>query len=187
MSDYKKIIDSIKPELEKALSFFENELRKLRTSMFSPSLIEDIKVNLEGSEVTIKELAAVSLLSPREMAIQPWDKSYIQPIEKAISDSNLGVSPITSKDNIRLSAPAVSEEYRDDLLRNLSGKQENARKTIRHFREEAWEKIQEGAKQGLISEDEKFRAKDELQKMVDQYKDKIGEMAEAKKREIEGK
>jgi ribosome recycling factor len=187
MTDYKKIIENIKPELEKALSFFEGELRKIRTSMFSPSLIEDIKVNLEGAEVTIKELAAVSLLSPREMVIQPWDKSYVQPIEKAISDSNLGASPITSKDNIRLSAPAVSEEYRGGLLRNLSGKQEDARKTIRHFREEAWEKIQENCKEGLISEDDKFRAKDELQKLVDQYKDKISQMAESKRREIEGK
>jgi len=103
------------------------------------------------------------------MLIQPWDKLYIQPIEKAINDSNLGMNPIASKEGLRLSSPSLSQDYRDNLIRILSEKKENARKTIRHFREEIWKKIQDDFKKSEMREDDKFKAKDELQKLVDKY------------------
>lgn len=182
---YKEIIQKIKPELEKVISFLENELVKIRTGRASPSLVEDLIVECFGGKFPLRQLASISSPEPKQIVIQPWDKSYIGPIEKAISNSNLGLSPIVDKDLIRISLPPLSEEYRKDLLRFLSEKQEEARKTIRRWREKAWDEIQEKAKEGEIREDDKFRSKDELQKLVDEYHKKIEETGERKKREIE--
>jgi ribosome recycling factor len=186
MSDYKQIIEKIEPELKKAINFLEEEMLKIRTSFLSPSLVEDIEVEIEGNQLSVKELAAISLISSREMSIQPWDKSYLQPIQKAIEKSSLGIAPVISKDSIRLSAPSISQEYRKKLLQVVADKKEDTRKTLRHFREEAWKKIQEESKKGGISEDDKFRAKDKLQKLVDEYNEKISGITERKSKEIEG-
>ena len=99
---YKEIIQKIKPELEKVVSFLEKELAKIRTGRASPSLVEDIIVDCFGKKFPLKQLAAVSSPEPRQLVIQPWDKSYIESIEKALSDSTLGTAPIVDKDLIRI-------------------------------------------------------------------------------------
>ena len=181
---YKEIIDKIKPELEKVISFLEGELTKIRTGRASPSLVENTIVECFGEKFPLKQLAAISSQGPKQIIIQPWDKSYIEPIEKALSKSSLGTSPVVDKDLIRISLPPLSDEYRKSLLRIISEKQEESRKTIRRWREQAWDEIQEGFKNKEIREDDKFRAKDELQKLVDKYNEKIEEMVERKKKEI---
>jgi len=182
---YKEIIDKIRPELDKATGFLDRELAKIRTGKATPALVEDIEVECFGQKFLLKQLAAISTPEPRQILIQPWDKSYLEPIQKALSQSILGTSPIADKDLVRLSLPPLSEEYRKNLLRVLSEKVEEARKTIRHWREEAWGEIQEEAKDGKIREDDKFRAKDELQNLIDEYNQKIEEIGERKKKEIE--
>ncbi|MBZ9577788.1 ribosome recycling factor [Patescibacteria group bacterium] len=182
--EYKEIIEKIKPEMEKVISFLERELVKIRTGRASASLVEDVVVECFGQKFPLKQLAAISSSGPRQIVIQPWDKSYIEPIEKAISQSSLGTAPVVDKDLIRISLPPLSDEYRKNLLRILSEKQEEAKKTIRHWRGEAWEEVQERTKQGEIREDDKFRAKDNLQELVDEYNEKIEEIGERKKKEI---
>ncbi len=182
--EYKDIIKKIEPEMERVISFLERELVKIRTGRASASLIEDIVVECFNQRFPLKQLAAISSPGPKQIVVQPWDKSYIEPIEKAISRSSLGAAPIVDKDLIRISLPPLSYEYRGSLLRILSEKQEEARKTIRHWRGEAWEEVQEKTKQGEIREDDKFRAKDKLQELVDEYNKKIDEIGEGKKKEI---
>jgi len=182
--EYKEIIEKIEPEMEKVISFLERELAKIRTGRASASLVEDIVVECFNQKFPLKQLAAISSPSAKQIVVQPWDKSYIEPIEKAISQSSLGAAPIVDKDLIRISLPPLSDEYRGSLLRILSEKQEEARKTIRHWRGEAWEEVQEKTKDGEIREDDKFRAKDKLQELVDEYNKKIDEMGERKKKEI---
>jgi len=182
--EYEEIIEKIKPEIEKVISFLERELAKIRTGRASASLVEDIIVECFNQKFPLKQLAAISSPGPKQIVIQPWDKSYIEPIEKAISRSSLGIAPIVDKDLIRISLPPLSDEYRNTLLRVLSEKQEEARKTIRHWRGEAWEEVQEKTKQGEIREDDKFRAKDKLQELMDEYNKKIDEMGDRKKKEI---
>lgn len=184
MEDYKEIINNIKPELDKVISFLERELAKIRTGRASASLVEDIIVDCFGQKLPLKQLAAISSPEPKQVLIQPWDKSYIESIEKAISNSSIGTFPVVDKDVIRITLPPLSDEYRKTLARILSEKQEEARKTIRHWRGEAWEEVQEKTKAGEIREDDKFRAKDELQKLVDEYGEKVEEMGERKKKEI---
>lgn len=181
---YKEIINKIRPELDKTIKFLEGELMKIRTSRVSPSLVEDIEVNCFGSNYSLKQLGAISCPQPNQIVIQPWDKSYIEPIEKAISQSGLGMSAVVDKNVIRLNLPLLTEEYRQTLIRNLNEKGEQTRKTIRHWRELAWDEIQEGFKEKKITEDDKFRGKDELQELVDQYNEKIKELVDRKKKEI---
>ncbi|MEA3295968.1 MAG: ribosome recycling factor [Patescibacteria group bacterium] len=182
---YKEIINNIKPELDKVIDFLEKEAQKIRTNRISPSLVEDIVADCFGQKFPIKQLATISVRGPREIIISVYDKSYLEPIEKAISQSSASVSPIIDQETIRLNFPPLTEDYRKDLAKFISEKQEDARKTIRHFRENAWREIQDKQRSGEISEDNKFRGKDELQDLINEYNKKIEEIGERKKKEIE--
>ena len=182
--DYKDIINKIKPELDKVIVFFEGELSKIRTGRATPSLVEDVPVDLFGQKMPLKQLAAISAPEPKQILIQPWDKSYVEPIERAITQSNLGVSPVVDKESIRVTMPSLTEEYRKNLLKLLSEKEEESRKTIRKWREEAWGEVQEKTRNGEIREDDKFKAKDDLQKIVDEYIGKVESLGEKKRREV---
>ena len=183
--EYQEIINKIKPELEKVISFLDRELSKVRTSGTSISLIEDIQVDCFGQKMLLKQLAAISAPEPRLIVIQPWDDSYIESIQKALEKANIGANPIVDKKIIRLSLPPLTEEYRQSLVKLLSEKRENARKTIRHWREEAWKEIQEKFREGELSEDAKYKGKDKLQELIDEYNEKVDNKVEKKKKEIE--
>lgn len=181
---YKEFVDKIKPELEKTLKFLEGEVAKIRTSRASPALIEDIEVSAFGSKFALKQLGAISTPQTNQIVIQPWDASYIEPIEKAISQSGLGMSAVVDKNVIRLNLPLLTEEYRQVLGKTLNEKAEQARQVIRRQRDEVWNKIQAAQKAKEISEDDKFRGKDELQKAVDDCQEKIKNLVEKKKNEL---
>jgi len=181
---YQKIINKIKPELDKVIVFLERELLKIRTGRATPSLVEDIEVDCFDQKFPLKQLAAISAPESRQLLIQPWDKSYLEPIEKAIFKSNMGISPVVDKDLIRLSLPPLNEDYRKSLIRILLEKQEDSKKTIRRWREQAWSEIQDGFREGEIREDDKFKAKDELQDLMDEYNQKIEEIRKRKEKEI---
>lgn len=181
---YKEFIDKAKPEFDKAFKFFEGELAKIRTSRASPALVEDIEVNAFNQKFPLKQLGAISTPSTSQIVIQPWDASYIEPIEKAISQSGLGMSAVVDKNVIRLNLPLLTEEYRNTLAKMLGEKAEQTKQTMRRVREDAWNKIQAAQKAKEISEDDKFRGKDELQKVVDDYQEKIKNLVEKKKNEL---
>ena len=184
MATYKEFIDKAKPELEKSFKFLDGELAKIRTSRASPSLVEDIPVSAFGSNFTIKQLGAISTPQTNQIVIQPWDVSYIEPIEKAIAQSGLGMSCAVDKNLIRLNLPMLTEEYRLSLGKILNEKAEQAKQVMRRQREDVWNKIQAAQKAKEISEDDKFRGKDELQKVVDDYQEKIKSLVEKKKNEL---
>lgn len=181
---YKEFIDKVKPEFEKTFKFLEGELSKIRTSRASPALVEDIEVNAFGQKFPLKQLGSISTPATNQIVIQPWDISYIEPIEKAIASSGLGMSCAVDKNLIRLNLPQLTEEYRQGLNKILNEKAEQAKQTMRRQREDAWNKIQAAQKAKEISEDDKFRGKDELQKVVDDYQEKIKNLVEKKKNEL---
>jgi ribosome recycling factor len=182
--DHKDIIEKIKPEMDKVISFLEAEMAKLRAGRASVALIEDIEVECFDQVFPLKQLGSITTSGPRSILIQPWDKSYLEPIQKALTRSSIGASPIADQDTIRLSFPPLSEEFRQDLLKVLSDKLESARKTIRHWRGEAWKEVQEKERAGEIREDDKFKGKDKLKELVDDYNKKIEEIGDKKKKEI---
>ena len=181
---YKELIDKVKPEFEKSFKFLESELAKIRTSRASPALVEDIEVSAFGSKFSLKQLGAISTPQTNQIVILPWDVSYIEPIEKAISQSGLGMSTAVDKNVIRLNLPLLTEEYRQSLGKIINEKAEQTKQVIRRQREDVWNKIQAAQKAKEISEDDKFRGKDELQKVVDDYHEKIKKLAEKKKNEL---
>ncbi|MCX6724366.1 MAG: ribosome recycling factor [Candidatus Staskawiczbacteria bacterium] len=181
---YKEFIDKVKPELEKSFKFLEGELAKIRTSRASPTLVEDIEVSAFGSKFPLKQLGAISTPATNQIVIQPWDASYIEPIEKAISQSGLGMSCVVDKNVIRLNLPLLTEEYRMSLGKIINEKAEQTKQVMRRQREDVWNKIQAAQKAKEISEDDKFRGKDELQKVVDDYQEKIKKLVEKKKNEL---
>ncbi len=183
--DYKEIINKIKPELDKAINFLERELAKIHTGRATPSLVEEIEVECFGKIFPLKQLSAISIPEPRQILIQPWDKSYIEGIVNSLTKTSLGANPIVDKDLIRIHLPPLSEEFRKDLIRLISQKKEEVRITIRKLREEAWSEIQEKFREGKIREDDKYKGKDELQDLIDEYNEKIEEIGERKKKEIE--
>ncbi|MBI2054142.1 MAG: ribosome recycling factor [Candidatus Staskawiczbacteria bacterium] len=181
---HKEIINKAKPEFEKTMKFLEGEMAKIRASRASPALIEDIEVDCFGSKFALKQLGAISSPQPNQLLVQPWDVSYIDPIQKAIASAGLSLSSAVDKNVIRLNLPLLTEEYRQGLAKLLSEKAEAARQTVRRQRERCWNEIQDAFKEKKISEDDKFRGKNELQKIIDEYNEKIKELVEKKKNEI---
>lgn len=181
---HKEFIDEIKPEFEKAIKFLEQELAKIRTSRASIALVEDIEINYLNDKFALKQLAAISCPQPNQIVVQPWDQSYLESIEKAISQSGLGMSLAVDKNTVRLTSPLLTQDYRNSLVKILGEKSEQARQTLRHWRDDAWSKIQSSQKEKKISEDDKFRGKDALQDLIDEYHKKIETLIEKKKKEI---
>ena len=181
----KEIIEKTKRELDKVVDFFMKEIAKIRTGQASPSLVEDVMVEVSGQMLALKQLAGISCPERRQILITPWDKSYLEPIERALFKAQLGVAPIVDKDTVRVSLPSLTQDYRRDLVKMLSQKTEQAKQVMRKWREEAWSEIQRKAKEGTVREDEKFRGKDELQRLVDEYYAKIDALAERKEKEVE--
>ncbi len=180
----KEIIKDIKPNLEKAIEYLKGELTNLRAGRVSPSLVEDLEVECYDSKMKLKEVAMISSPDSRSLVVQPWDKNNIPLIEKAISQSSLGLSPVTEKEVIHLYFPPMSEERRKELIKVLGEKLEEARISIRHQREEVWKRVQSLEKEGKIREDDKFKGKEELQELIDEYNQKIEDLGKRKEEEI---
>lgn len=181
---YKEFVDAAKPEFEKTLKFLEGEVAKIRTSRVSPSLVEDIEVDYLGNKFLVKQLAAISAPQTNQLSIQPWDASYIEAIEKAIARSGLGMSSAVDKTVVRLTLPALTEEHRKNMAKILNEKAEHARETLRHRRDEAWSKIQQAQREKKLTEDDKFKGKEALQKLIDEYGKKIKELLDRKEKEL---
>jgi len=183
---YQEILEKLKPRLEESFESFREEIAKIRAGRLSPSLIEEIKIDWFGSNLTIKQLGVISNVSPKELALQLWDKSYLQNVVKAIEKENLGLSTRIEGNTIYLSAPSLSKEQRENLIRLLNQKKEEAAREIRRQRDKAWKEIQEGFQKGEIREDDKYRGKEKLEELVRKYREKIAKLAENKEKELIG-
>lgn len=183
---YKQLIDALKKELNGVLEFLKNDLNQIRSGRASPALVENVKVDAYGTKMNLKEVASIMVPDPKTLLIQIWDKGLINSVAKAIEESHLGLTPNVEGHNIKLVLPPLVEERRRELLKFLHEKLENSRIRIRRERDKVWDKVQDLAREKKISEDDKFRAKDELQKVVDEYNKKVKEMGEGKERELSG-
>lgn len=173
-----------KEEFKKTVEYLREELAKLRTGRANPAIIEDLKVDYYDTPTPIKQLGNITVPEPRQLLIIPWDKATLQPLEKAIRDSGLGFNPANEGDKIRLSIPPLNEERRKELTKISSKIAEEARVKIRSLREDFLKGVKKLEEDGKIREDERFRKQEELQKLVDEYNNKIKELAEAKEKEI---
>lgn len=176
-----KIIES---EMDKFLKFFEKESQKIRTGRAQPSLVEDIKVQAYGSLMPLKDMAAISAPEPQLLVIQPWDKSVINEIEKALTTSDLGIAPVNDGNVIRLPMPKMSSSRREELTKVLHKKLEECKVALRNVRKDVHNLIRDAEKTKKVSEDLGKRLQDTLQKVTDRMSEAADKISNKKEEEI---
>jgi len=185
-SSTKQFESTVEREMNSSLSHFDKELTKLRTGRAHPSMVSDIRVAIEsyGSEMTIDKLAGISTPEPQLIVIQPWDKSVIADIEKAISRSDLGVNPLNDGDVIRLNLPKMSGSRREELIKVVAKRAEECKIALRNVRKDIHNLIRDAEKSKQISEDYGKRLQTSLQKITDAATEKVEQAAQRKEQEI---
>ena len=174
----------LKAEMENPIKHYEKELAAIRTGRASTKLVEDIKVDVYGQQMRLRDLASISAPDARLITIQPWDKTVIIEIEKAINASDLGVAPANDGNLIRIVLPQMTENRRSELEKVLGKKTEECKIGIRNIRKEFHNLVRESEKEHDISEDFAKRLSDLLQKITDQFTAKIDDMNDKKLKEI---
>jgi len=180
----RETLHNTEEKLKKAFESMNREFHEVRTGRASPSLVEGLHIDYYGTPTMLKQLAAISAPDAHLIVIQPWDPTAIVEIEKAIMKSNLGITPSNDGKIIRLAVPQLSKERRQELAKLIHKMSEDGRVSMRTIRRDAKEAIEKLEKDKLISEDDKFRGIDELQKLVDKYIAKIDELLKNKEKEV---
>jgi len=183
MSDVKTILDSTKSAMEKAISHLEQELQKVRAGKANPVMLENVQVDAYGSKMPLNNVASVNTQDSRTLVIQPWDKSMLTPIEKAIQMANLGFNPQNDGVIIRISVPPLTEERRRELTKTAKSLGEDAKVSIRNIRKEAMEQFKKLQKNGL-PEDMAKDGETKTQGLTDTYVSKVDKHVEQKEKEI---
>ncbi len=164
-----EVLFEAEADMEKAVEFMMHEFSSIRTGKASPSLVEGIDVTAYGSSMKLKQLALITSPENRLLVIQPFDAGTVQDIQKAILESNVGITPAVDGKLIRLRIPELSEERRKDLVRTINKLAEEARVRIRACRREAMDGIKKLQKEGVITEDDLERTEKEVQKLTDKH------------------
>lgn len=171
-------------KMEKAVEALQADLRALRTGRASPALVERIKVDYYGTPTPLNQLATISVPEPRLLTIRPWDASILSAIEKAILRSDLGLTPNNDGKIIRLVIPRLNEERRQELVKVVNKRVEEARVAVRNIRRNAIDDLRELEKEKIISEDDLHKGRDKVQELTDQFIARIDELGKLKEKEI---
>lgn len=177
---------NFKNELNKVAEFLGKECGQLNVGRASPMILDGVLVESYGSRMPLKNIASISIEDPKTLRISPWDKNQIKEIEKSILASNLGLSPSVDNTGIRVIFPELTTENRQKLIKVLKDKLEESRITVRKEREKIWDEIQKMEHDGKMNQDEKFRAKEDMQKLIDDINKKLEDIFGKKEKEVLG-
>ena len=181
--DLELILEVARDSMKKALNHLESELVKIRAGKASPQMLEGLTVDYYGSPTVLNQVANISVMDARTLTIQPWEKNMLQPIERAIINANLGVTPQNDGNIIRLFMPPLTEERRREFVKRAGGEGEQSRVAIRNIRRDSIEQIKKLQKDGL-SEDEAKDAEKEIQDITDKHISLVEKHLAAKEKEI---
>ena len=179
-----RLIAAHKGKMQQALENFQEQLGTVRTGRASPAILKPVKVDYYGSKLPINQLATISVPEARLITITPWDKSSLEAIEKAIMTSDVGLSPSSDGNVIRLTLPSLTEERREELVKLVQEMAEDERVAIRNIRREANDGIEDMEEDEGLSEDEVRRGKKEVQEMTDEFIERIDVAVEEKTTEV---
>ena len=179
-----EVFEDLKDRMEKAVQALERDLKRVRTGRATPSVLDGIRVDYYGAPTPLNQMASVSAPEARLLLIQPWDQQSLGDIEKAILKSDLSLTPMSDGKIIRLSIPPLSEERRRDLVKVVKKMAEESRVAVRNVRRDAMDMLKDLKKDKEISEDDQFRAQDDVQKITDDFIQKVDKRAEEKEKEI---
>jgi len=178
------IYQETRESMDKSIDSLKNEFKRVRTGRASPSLLDGIRVEYYGTMTPLNQMASLSVPESRLIIIQPWDVSVIKDIEKAILKSDLGLTPSNDGKLIRISIPPLTEEGRKQLVKVIYKKSEEHRVAVRNIRRDSNDLLKGLKKDGEISEDDAFRAQDQVQKITDKYIKLIDDVCKEKEKEI---
>ena len=173
-----------KDSMDKAVAALANELKKVRTGRAQVSMLDNVKVNYYGNPTPLNQVSAISTPDAKSFLIAPWEAQMLKEIEQSIIKSDLGMSPINDGKVIRLKVPDLTEQRRKEMAKNTKKVVEDAKVAIRMARRDANESLKKSLKDKAISEDDNKRAEQEIQKMTDQYVEKVDKMSADKEKEI---
>jgi ribosome recycling factor len=179
-----ELLDYIEEHMMKTEESMEKDFAAVRTGKASPALVENIMVDYYGTQTRMKELAGITVPEPRMLVLQPWDRSSLQAVEKAIIASNLGISPVNDGKIIRLPIPELSEERRNTLVKQVKHRTEEAKIAIRNIRRDGNEAAKKAQKDSQITEDELTQMHDDIQKLTDNYIAAVEKDLEKKEKEL---
>lgn len=177
-------ISRLKERMDETLDSVRREFGTVRTGKATPALLDTVRVDAYGSKMPLNQVATISNPEGSLLVVQPFDRSLMGEVERAILQADLGLNPGNDGQVIRVPIPALNEERRKEYVKLLSKMAEEARVSIRHARREGNDEVKSRKKEGEISEDEARRTEEEIQKLTDQYIGKIEELLEAKEKEI---
>jgi ribosome recycling factor len=178
------IYQETRDRMEKSIAALEKELKRVRTGRASLSLLDGIKVDYYGTPTPLNQMASLSVPESRLINIQPWDVSVIKDIEKAILKSSLGLTPSNDGKLIRIAIPPLTEERRKELVKVVNKMCEEGKISLRNIRRDSNENLKGLKKDGDISEDEAFKAQDQVQKITDEYTKQVDDICKEKEKEI---
>lgn len=178
------MIKNFEEQAKKLISDFQGEILTLRTSRPTSALVEEIKVDNYGSLTPLKHLAGISIKLPNIIIIEVWDDNLIAPIKKSLESSSLGLTPSIEGKQVKLFLPMLSKERKEDLIKLMRLKKEEYRVRLRELREKTIEEVEQRYKDKGISEDEKFRFKEGIQKIIDQTNESFDNKEKQKTEEI---
>lgn len=181
---FNEIINSHREDFDKSIEHFISEAGKIRTGRANPSIVEDLMVDYYGTKTPIKQMAAINIPEPRQITIQPWDRSAMNAIEGVIRNSDLNLNPVNDGILIRITIPMLTEERRKEMVKMLNQKAEEARIAVRNIREEILKEVKDAEKSGDISEDDEFKAKEKVQELVAEFNKKIEDIRAKKEVEV---
>ncbi len=177
-------LNDYKPQFQKTMEFLRKELGSIKTGRASAALVENVEVEAYGSKMPLKGAASIAIPDAKTIYIEVWDKTLVKAIEKAISESGMGLNPVSDGKGLRIVLPQLTEERRKELTKVVREKIEEAKQGIRRVREDAKGKIIAEEKDKKISEDERFRLEKELDKMSGDFNEQIKKTGEEKEKEI---
>ncbi|MDH4358674.1 MAG: ribosome recycling factor [Candidatus Berkelbacteria bacterium] len=181
---YQQEIKTLKQKFDQIAGRLSEDLATVRTGRASTSLVENITVSYYGSTAPLKQMATLSTPDPSQIVIQPWDKNSLGDIELAIRNSDLNLSPVNDGNAVRVVLPPMTQERRDELIRNIHRKGEEARVALRSVRQDSWEKVKKMEKDKKITEDDRYAAEKELNELIDSYNQKVEEAIVNKEKEL---
>lgn len=180
----REILHGAEDKMKKTIEFVSRNFAEVRTGRANPAIVEGLHIDYYGTPTMLKSLAAISVPDAHMLVIQPWDQTAIPEIEKAILKSNLGITPSNDGKLIRLAVPALSKERRLELGKVVHKMAEDGRVSLRTIRHESKTHMEKLEKDKAVSEDDKFRGIDELQKMTDKYTARVEELLKSKEKEV---
>jgi len=178
------ILKTTEGRMQKSIEALHGELAKIRTGRAHPDLLAHITVSCYGSDMPLNQVASVSVGDPRTLVVSPWDKQMVQPIEKAIMQSDLGLNPATAGQVIRVPLPVLTEERRKDLVKIVRNEVENTRVAIRNIRRDANAQIKDLLKNKEIGEDDERHAEEKIQQLTDKNIKDADHVLEMKEKEL---